>query len=620
MSDLFLSTDPATNAGVLNSELRFSDRTHVETGVDDGFAWAVSRVDDFGLWGPAWDARSQVRILLGGRVALEESEWAAAEKAPFVGGLAARHLLARWLHGGVRALAEFNGAAVVIVLEPQDGRAHVFTDRLGFFPIFARNERHVTLCSHPDLIARLEAHHGRPPAVDAATIAELLHTGSPSHKHSLWTGIRHLDPASHYVVHSRPSGVLEAGQAYWRPAHMDGAAPLPRRAFVDAFAEALRAAGRRRTQGRLGKVALLLSAGADSRAVLGAAAHPSEVDCYTYYDEPNPELAGAHKIAALAHARHIPLHRAPDYYVAHAEETVRLSGGMWGIDGGHHTGFVDAIQQTSDPGVLLTGEFCDVLFKGVTVNRRHYTLFGKNLPLFAPAPFEHEYYLPLAPVADAWMGAVNARLDEATPPAARNDQRLVQWLRSVPVSRFGAASSILVLWRTMPFDSIFADRDVAEIYGRMSVADMVSGIAFGQAVAKVAGPRIAAVPNNNFGSPVGTDEVGRLISFLLASAGRKLRGVSSAGQSNDPNSVATVGSWPNLTKVALNSAPMRAWFRAIPDQCDGLLCSMLPPERRAWSYEQFATGDKFQFYRLITASLWLRRAAELIGAEPKIAA
>jgi asparagine synthase (glutamine-hydrolysing) len=306
--------------------------------------WAVSRVDDFALWGPAWDHSSQTRVIIGGRIALEEGEWAAAERLPYQGGLAARHLLSRWLSHGAAGVSEYNGAALIVVIDERLREAHIWTDRMGLFPAFATDKCGAIIASHPDVIARLCAASGRPLAIDEVTIAEFLHTGASTFPHTYWREVRHLDAGRRFNLGFQAgSERLHERERYWTPAFLNGEPPLAREPFVEAFAHAFRAAGRRRSLSRLGRTAVLLSAGADSRGVLAAMRAPSEVDCYTYFDEPNEELRGAQKIAALAGARHFPLHRPADYYVANAAETVRLSGGMWSIESGHHTGFAKTI-------------------------------------------------------------------------------------------------------------------------------------------------------------------------------------------------------------------------------------------------------------------------------------
>jgi asparagine synthase (glutamine-hydrolysing) len=605
MSDVFLSVALDVDRPVVERELRFTNYTNVVSGSASGMTWAVGRVDNCIFWGPAWDRGSRTRVLIGGRVALDETEWAAAERLPYEGGLAPRHLLKRWLDGGAAAVADYNGAALVVVIDERKREAHIWTDRLGFYPAFASTAHGQIVASHPDLIARVSAASGRPFAIDEATIAEFLRTGKSVPPFSYWREVRHLDSACRHHLAFDGSG-FSTREKYWAPAFVDGEPPLSRGEFVSAFVDALRAATRRRSLSRLGRTVVMLSSGADSRGVLAALQSPEAAHCYTYYDEPNAELRGAQRIAALAGARHFPLQRGADYYVAHAPETVRLSGGMWSVDSGHHTGFAETICKTSNPGVILTGDFCDALFKGEVLNRRRRTFLGRNLPLFELSHYDHEYHFPFAPIAPSWLAKVDERLDLRFPAALRRDDpRKAEFARLAPLSRGGVASGHLALWRLAPFDFVVADKDVLDLYGRMSVADKLSGIAFGQAIARITGPRMARVLNNNFGAPVGTSEAGRVALFLAGVAVRKLK--RAVGRPRRSDSVAGAGSWPELAKVALKSEAMRDWFSDIPRRHGEALLGYIHPAMREWSFEDYATRSTFQLYRLMTVDLWLRQ-------------
>lgn len=606
MSDILLASGvPITSSQVQNA-LRFTQASRTMASEEAGFIWGVSRVDGFSLWGPAYHPESQTRVLIGGRIALDEAQWAAAERSPFEGGLAARHILSQWLDGGAAGVEEYNGAATIVIIDGRRGEAHVWTGRMGFYPTFADSSNGTIIASHPDVIAALAAASGRAPALDELTIAQVLRTGAGTHPHTYWRSVKHLDAATRFHVAQNPRPALRAEGVYWTPAYVRGARSLSRPEFVEAFSAALRASGRRRSSSRFGRTVVLLSAGADSRGVLSAARASADVTCCTYYDEPREEYESARRIAALAGADFVGLQRHPDYYVANAEETVRLTGGLWSAESGHHTGFVSTLRDQLNPGVVLTGCYCDYLFKGLAIDSAPHTLFGRDLPLYRPHKFNSVFHLPHGPISPVWSERVEERLLERFPVALQNadDKRLVEYARVSPIALEGDASSRLTLWRTTPFDVFVADNDILDVYGRQSVADKMSGIAFGQAVARVTGPEIAGVPNNNFGAPVGTTELGRVVSFLRASAARKISGAFAGPPPKRSDSVATTGSWPNLTKVALKSALMRGWFEASKRR--GLLFDMLAPERRDLSYEQFAALDTFQLYRLVTLELWLR--------------
>jgi hypothetical protein len=434
---------------------------------------------------------------------------------------------------------------------------------------------------------------------DPVTMAEFLRTGTSTHPHTYWQGITHLDAGTHYRFPYGAKPRLAERSVYWRPAYCDPQPSLDRGELVARLADALQAAVRRRTQARLGSVAVMLSAGADSRCALFAARDPAQATCYTLYDEENPELEGARRLALAAGARHIALKRGPDYYIENAADAVRLSSGMWSIESAHFGGMVDIIRM-GQPGVLLAGNYAHYLFKGLALNRQHHRIFGRALPLFQVSDFQHQFYLPFCPIGTEWTKRVEERLDArffddgCTP----RDVCKTEYSRLAPLAREGDASTDLCLWRLLPYDPMMLDRDLLDVYGRMSVRDKLCGIPYGMAVARVVGSAGVAVPNNNYGAKIGSDKFGRVAGFLWASFKRKLRR-SKHPFELDSSSVATLAAWPCLPRIVELSAGLRDWLANLPVGQAELLFDMVGEERRAWSMGDWACRDTTLVLRMI---------------------
>jgi asparagine synthase (glutamine-hydrolysing) len=394
---------------------------------------------------------------------------------------------------------------------------------------------------------------------------------------------------------------LTRSEIYWRPATADGGTPVSRSEFLDRFADGLRCAGRLRSSKRLGTPAVLLSAGADSRGVLASLSDPHAAHSYTYFDERNPELDRATQIAKTIGAAHHPLRRTVDYYVKNAPETVRLSGGMWSIESGHHTGFVDDIWSTPGFGTLLTGCYADYLFKGISLNVRPKTFWGKALPIYELAAIEQSFHHPLTEVADHYVLESKARWQSRFAGALHNDDRYrLEYLRNTPLCRETDASGRLAMWRQFPYDPIMADSHLLDALSVQSIPDKLSGIAFGKGIARVTGSRVARIPNNNFSAPVGTGELRRVTSFTTASLRRKMSWLKSS-RTYVPTGVATYGSWPNFHAVLHANDQARAWFNGAKND---YFYGILKPERARWDYETFVERDVVQLMRLFTLHIW----------------
>lgn len=611
MSDIFLSAGLQVDLPRLEARLRWTPHVAAWSGGEDGLRWIVARVDDPALWAPAFDPATRVRVLLGGRIALEESEWDSAAQLPYEGGLAARHVLHAWLTRGASALAELNGAAVAVVVDHGRREAFIQTDRMGFIPAFAWSGNGFVFCSHQDVAAEALETAGHPCDFDPITMAEFLRTGTATHPHTYWRGISQLDPGAHY--HARLAGApsFAKSEDYWRPAYFEGRYLEDRREIVDRLADALKSAVRRRTQPRLGKVAVLLSSGADSRTALFGAHRPSEVTAFTMYDEPNEELAGAQRLAAAAAATHIGFERTPDYYIEHAPEAVRISGGMWSTVSAHYGGLLPSLR-AAEPGVVLSGCYADYLLKGITYDTRHRTLFGRALPLCELAPFQYQWHHEHARLASVWDRQVEQRLVARyadLPTDAKEYPSLVEYRRLAPIIREPDASGRLFLRRTTPLDLFMADNDVLDLFGSISPEEKKNAIPFGMAVDRVCGKRARHVFNNNYGAPVGANELQRVAAFLKASLWRKISGRGS-GQpyDRDRRSVATSTSWPYFPRVIELSARLHQWRADLPRDQEELLFDMVGAEQRSWTMDEWARHAPTRLFRLFTASLWLGQA------------
>ncbi|MEM9028957.1 MAG: asparagine synthase-related protein [Pseudomonadota bacterium] len=608
MSDLYVSAGLDVNPTDVCAGLRWLPSTNAWAGDCGGLTWVAARVDNPTLWSPARDPASQTQAIVAGRFAFDESEWASAERLPYQGGLAARLLLDRWLQGGAQAVQQLNGAGVAVIMDERARELHVWTDRMGFYPLFAWQGTGFLVCSHPDIAANALATAGRPCAFDAVTMAEFMQTGTATQPHSYWRGIDQCEAGTYYHFSWGDEARLKNQTIYWRPAYFDEPYLEDRRKIVDQLEAALSGAVAKRTLSRLGHTVVLLSAGADSRAVLFGARNPSELTCLTLYDDPNEELFGAQNLAAAANAAHIKIRRDPDYYIDHAAQAVRLSGGMWSIESAHYGGLIDYFREAQVDSVL-TGCYADYLLKGLAYNRQAKRILGRDIPLYELTDFDYEFYLPFAQIEPEWSAKVQERLEARFAPVNSAGIRtcsVAEYLRLSPIAREGDAAGRLTLRRMSGHDFFLADSEVLELFGRMAPGEKLNGIPFGMAVANIVGKRGSKVPNNNYGATVGASETQRVGEFIAASLRRKvLRKGSGHPFERNPSSVATAGSWPYMPRIIKLSDQLRDWCRSQPADQREFISGVIGSERLGWSVDDWAVRDATLFVRYYSASLWL---------------
>lgn len=604
MTDFVISFDDQIDVLGLKKALITTERASIFGGEFNTVRFATSHVSRPDLWKPARTEDELALVLLGGRIAMSERDWLTASSGAQLGGWSTAKLVKDWVAKELGTLPDFNGAGVVVFLDAKSKTGYVKTDRIGCAPVFvSTSAKTLVLGTHPDSIARALVNSGAKVSLDNVTQAEFIKTGTASHPHTYYQEIKQLDAASVYTfsLNGEPSSFKKL-DTYWVPNAISGGRMATTYEFVEQLSDALQTAGRLRTSATLGTPAVLLSAGADSRGVLCSLIDPTAAYTYTYYDEHNPESKRASRIASLAKSNHRSLQRTSSYYIDNALETVRLSGGMWSLESGHHTGFAEEIWDTPNFGSLLTGCYADYLLKGIALNVQPKQLFGRDLPIHELGEIQQRFHHPLTEINADLDSFAEHRYDErfSNSESAGNRYEL-EYLRVSPLSRETDASGRLALWRQYPIDPIFADSHILDAFSVQRIDDKLSGISFGKAVAKVTGRKIAAVPNNNYGAAVGSGRLQRVLSFLASSGKRKLAGALGQWANVDAGSVATSGSWPNFQKVFENHETAKAWFDAAKNE---QFYGLLSPDRAQWSYKEFVQKDVVQLMRLLTLHLW----------------
>lgn len=570
-----------------------------------GLSAGLIRADEADFWAPAFCTERKVGLFIHGRIRLSPQQWLESAALPLSGGLAARFLLDAWLTGGDSALqSRFNGAGVVVLWAMQSQHLHLWTDRLGVVPIYqpASTVTPWAISSHPDLLSDWLRTQGITTQLDMTSLAESLSTGAVSPPFSFYQEIRLLQPARHYVWKFAGGHVTpRPPEAYWQPAEIDRT--LQEESAAEGMAEAFRRACSRKPPG---KTVLLLSGGADSRGLLFAHENPSDIQCLTFCDSENSEVARAREVAQLAGAKHEIMFRDPEHYARGAEQTVRISGGMGSIKDAHFAGFQNTLENHRASS-LVTGCYADYLYKGLAFNRTSYRFLGRELPLEKQGVYHPDFYQPHRHLNDEFNAATLARNNERFGADAalryQHNPELIADLRVRPLTREADSVGRLYLLATQPWDPVMVDNDLLEFYGRLSPAMKINSRIFGPAVVKLLPPAGRNIPNNNpgqfaLGLPLWRQWLAGAAWLIKNTLHRKLFPAQSQ--------LSTASSWPNFSHFIANSQIVpQLWANWSDEQID-LLAQILGHNPAQKQLAAWAT-DPDLFLRLLTLKLWLQQ-------------
>ena len=522
------------------------------------FVWAGH--DEQERYGPAEDPETGVRCVIGGRTVWTMADWQRASRLPFVGGLASRLVLEKFLAGGPATVPPFNGAAVVLVWDPRTRTVHIWTDQFGFHPafLFSKDGRAIAFTTFPDAVAVDPSLDVRP---DVISMVEFLRAWRTTPPNTYYEDLKHIGAAS-YVRWDTTTGTTQR-TAYWRPfehemfsSAEEGSEQLAR-ALSDAIRERTAAASR---------TALFVSGGSDSRVMLFGAAAPKMTWGLNLYESPTHESAVSRALCERSGVAYVGIGRDGDYYPRMLADNVRWSGAMWSAEDSHYLGVRDEVSKVGAD-LVMTACTTDWIFKGYGLERDYWRVLGRNLPIKRFVKRRVNGFLPNVPrpapaeFAETVDERLRAWFDGVPVELTKDRDHLLAEERRIRPSCYTVSVSGQMMYRIFPYDTFLADSRVAECYGRTPARWKINGQIWGLAAARLCG-RARDIEDSNFGWRVDAGLLEKLGVFTKGWLRRRLSANGGARQlEGHPPSQA---SWPDLGWYASHSSRLREFWEDAP--------------------------------------------------------
>ncbi len=593
MADFILDTRPQSERAAVGKAqlLRFSPLLHVAKVERTEFSLVLTWFGEPGLWSP-FKAPDGSLYAVVGMVALDESEWQAAEQDGGGDGLAARAIARRFEAGGSAALEDISGNCVIVIHDAPRGKLHLRTDPAGVLPVYSCECSGMPVWgSHPDVLAAVTDETGR---ADEVSLAEFILASTVTPPFTYYERIRAVEPGMQIVFDLQEK---QQSQRRYFTFDFQGDPRTSEDELADALAAAWRKAVRRRTLPRFGRPVVALSGGLDSRLILAAMDQPERALAFNCYDAANREFQVARASARAVGAAFLPLQRSPDYYGENAESGVRISGGMGTFANNHFLGMLDRLH-TEGLQTMLTGCYCDYLFKALPLNRRIHWLSGRE----TLAPFADTFYF------DRWMPdtplakQVLQRCEDRFPSALRerqDDATLfeIEVRRTFPLCYEGDNQQRLVPQRMTGWYPPLVDMELLRVYRRIPPRMKLNRRLFLKAASQVLdGSPSGLVPDANTGARLSASPIGTALSYSWLRLRRRLHG---AGRS-----LASEESWPDWHYYYRHSPVLeRLWMRPHAEAEEFFLrvlgWSQLPARPA-----DFPGDQVFLFVALLTQKLW----------------
>ena len=501
---------------------------------------------------------------------------------------------------GVQSLNRIDGAGSLLVIDHKSDEAVIVTDRMGFFPLYVACQEHpngVRLCSHPDVLA---ASYASQFAFDEATMAEFIVTGRSVHPYTYYQNIRQLDAGSMYVWSQNG---LKKHTTYFKPEpNLDYTSGMEK--LAKKLAMALKDSIDMRIKETKGDIGLLLSGGLDSRIIAFSSPAQSRTTAITFCNDENYEVAIAKTIASKAGISHKLLKRAFDYYGNSAVDAVRISGGMWCWSNAHSAGFTKDIGEMN-LSLLLSGCYCDYLFKGLALDTQSHNILPKLLPSVQKlSEFKYEWYGKFYEnIYGKLLNVVHDRLESQyagidTNNLSSENRLRIEISRLSPMSRVITIAFRTIMWRTLPFDLVVADNRLIDIFTCIPPEYKLNNNLFHR-VLKYISPQCSQIIDANTKTIPNKTKIVRVIEHINEKIKDKLGFTTTLD-----NGLGGSGSWINWMMYIKESEVIKTLWKQSGKNNKDFFIGLIgfdpfesPPEE--W------VDRSLLFSRILTLSLWL---------------
>jgi asparagine synthase (glutamine-hydrolysing) len=572
--------------------LKFQDHVTLRTFQFTEFSLALSSVDNPEFWGPY--ITEDLLVAICGRIDLEESDWRSAELIIGEGGLAAKVVAQQYLKFGSSALSRLSGNFAAVVWDRKSCAAFLVGDLCGALPIFkcTLNSKPV-FASHPDALAICVDENRN---FDNVSLDEFVLTSCVTPPNTFYQNIQSLPEGTMVWVQL---AAREFKEKKYFTLEFSGTPAVSEEALADELACNLISAVRKRTLPRLGPVAVALSGGLDSRAILAAVPDRSNTFAFCCFNEENAEFATAKAVAEALDVKLVPLTRSFDYYAENAELGIRIAGGMGTFANNHFLGMSRPLRELGAQN-LLTGCYCDYMFKALPLNTSSAGLLRRERLARFDRQFYFDHYRMDLPAA----ATVRDRIDSRIPAELRNTRAPekvfeLEKLRTFPLFQEGDNEQRLIPQRVLFSYLPVADRAVLETYCKIPYEFKLNRSLFKKTVQRICGATVTSIPDANTGAPANATLLREAVSMTTRRVRRKLHKLKP--------SIANDTSWPDWSYYVANSTKLKGmWEEPVPAATE-VFRRVLRPEDLRSSPADYKGRDIFLFVQMLSLKIWLKQ-------------
>lgn len=294
---------------------------------------------------------------------------------------------------------------------------------------------------------------------------------------------------------------------------------------------------------------------------------------------------------------------------------MKISGGTGSIASNHFLGTRNWLKQAGVQN-LLTGCYCDYLFKGLALNTVEQKFSRKEKLRAFDFEFYRPCYWPDGPHRNGVMDRLRDCFPEANKPEmAETDWEAVERKRSFPLAYEGDLAQRVIPQRVMPWYPPVVDNDVINVYRKIPSRLKLNGAVFKKAALMSCQRNVRRIPDSNTGAPLEA-------SPLRYSLHRYSSALRNRIHDRLLPRMGTRGSWPNWEYYILRSRIISSLWQRNKGMARDFFLQIVGQDPYSMPVREYRGGKVELFLRLLTLKLWLEQrlpAREVVPVESKMA-
>lgn len=580
------------------SVLKYYDDIQIFEHVCDSFSIVLTLTDDTRLWGPFFSNDEKVFAALVGRIALSDSEWQRARSIQGVGGVASKALVKLYKENQDAFAQKLNGSFTAILHDKSKKRLFIVTDRCGMSPCFGirdSNRNYMGISSHASALAHSFKVSGE---LDEISISEFIVTGKLTPPNTYYKQISSLDYGCLYEfrLNGHQPHLIRESKYFDFNFNVDH--ELTEWDLAEELALAFRKALSKRTLPMFGKTGVSLSAGLDSRAMLCSIGNRKNSCAFCFFDSMNLEFDISQRIAEKANVEFIEIQRGFEHYGDTAAAGVMISGAFGDFGSNHYLGFRSIFRHHGLDN-LITGFYCDYLFKGLVLN----TKICKILRIERLSDFNYVTYMPFFWQKIRYRKDVLERLQSLFPEDVQSNRTRLNYLmaecrRIFPLCYEPDNMETVIPQKVMGWYLPITDNGIIDVYLRTPPEYKLNTSMYSKAVQLICGKEISKITNINTGTHVNAPYLKVLVRRNLTALRRSV--------SRRKGKMASDESWPNWGYYLVQSAKIKSLWNRENTYASAVLEHICREDVLKKSISEFREkGELKLFLRLLTMKIWL---------------